>query len=424
MAVRRDLLQERSFVIYFLASFVSNIGTFMQGLGVPFVLYRLTDSNAWVGAGVLANWAASLLVTPAAGLISDRLSRRVILMWSNSVQLLAAAGLWLLAQRDALTPWRMMVPLIVGGLAAGFQYAPSQALLPLLVPHEHRVAGLRMFNVQFTLARAIGPALAGIVLHEWGVRTAFAVNALSFAVVAIALVFVRERETTQSATQGQWLSEFVSGARYLRQRSTMTHGILTGFMIAICGSASVQLAAGIAVEIFDVEGDKLGLLVAAFGLGASTASVCLLLAGARWRRSVAAMFGAACYATGILVVVATHSFLVGLVGFAIMGTGHVCGGTSISTSLHAQVAEQFRGRVSAFYLMAVLAGSPLGALVWGAVGDAIGLRRALCAAAATLLAYLAFVVLRFDRLRGLDSNVDPLAIRRESPLPASAAPSR
>ena len=157
MGVRRDLLGERSFVIYFFASFVSNIGTFMQGLGVPFVLYRLTESNAWVGAGVLANWAASLAVTPVAGLISDRWNRRMILMWSNGVQLIAAAGLWLLAQRDALTPWRMMGPLVLGGLAAGFQYAPSQALVPLLVPHEHRVAGMRMFNVQFTLARGSAP---------------------------------------------------------------------------------------------------------------------------------------------------------------------------------------------------------------------------------------------------------------------------
>ena len=93
MGAKRDLMRERSFAIYFTASFVSNTGTFMQSLGVPFVLFRLTGSNTWVGAGVLANWAASLLVTPAAGLISDRLNRRVILMWSNAVQLVAAGGL-------------------------------------------------------------------------------------------------------------------------------------------------------------------------------------------------------------------------------------------------------------------------------------------------------------------------------------------
>jgi predicted MFS family arabinose efflux permease len=237
-------------------------------------------------------------------------------------------------------------------------------------------------------------------------------------------VFVRERATVQLASQGRWLREFASGFAYLWKRPTMKRGILTGLVIAICGSGTVQLAAGIAVEIFDVDGDQLGLLVAAFGLGASTASVCLLLAGARWRRSVAAMFGGACYAAGILVVVATHSFVVGAIGFAIMGAGHVCGGTSISTSLHAQVAEQFRGRVTAFYLMAVLAGSPLGAVLWGAIGDTVGLRRALCAAAATLFGYLALVVVRFDRLRGLDDNVDPLALMREPPLPAPVSPSR
>ena len=421
MGAKRDLLRERSFAIYFTASFVSNTGTFMQSLGVPFVLFRLTGSNTWVGAGVLANWAASLLVTPAAGLISDRLNRRVILMWSNAVQLVAAGGLWLLAQHNALTPWRMMAPLVLGGLAAGFQYAPSQALLPLLVPHEHRVAGLRMFNVQFTLARAIGPALAGLVLHQWGVRATFAVNALSFVAVLVALLFVRERETEQEATEGQWHRQFVDGARYLLHRASMTRGILTAFMIALCGSGTVQLAAGIAAEIFHVDSDQLGLLVAAFGVGASVASIGLLVAGARWRRSAAALFGAGCYAGGIFIVVATHSFAVGALGFAVMGAGHVCGGTSISTSLHAQVEEQYRGRLTSFYLIAVLGGSPLGALLWGALGDAIGLRPALATAATVLLAYLLFVVVRFDRLRGLDGNVDPLAPAVARPVTAPAA---
>jgi MFS family permease len=92
-----------------------------------------------------------------------------------------------------------------------------------------------------------------------------------------------------------------------------------------------------------------------------------------------------------------------------MGTGHVCGGTSIATSLHAQVDERYRGRLTSFYLIALLGGSPIGALLWGALGDAIGLRSALCCASGLLLGYLAFVVVRFDRLRGLDANVDPLA---------------
>src|SRR6185436_1405467 len=99
-------------------------------------------------------------------------------------------------------------------------------------------------------------------------------------------------------------------------------------------------------EIFGVDSGQFGLLVAAFGLGASSASVCLLLAGARWRRSVAALFGGFCYGFGILIVACTHQVAIGLLGFAVMGCGHVCGGTSISTSLHAQVEEQYRGRLT------------------------------------------------------------------------------
>ena len=104
----RELFRNRNMRLFVPAAFISSTGSFMQGLGVPFVLYDLTGSNTWVGASVFANWFSSLVVTPFAGSLVDGKSRRAVMLWSNVVQLGAALGLWLLAISDGLDRWRIL----------------------------------------------------------------------------------------------------------------------------------------------------------------------------------------------------------------------------------------------------------------------------------------------------------------------------
>src|SRR5688572_17025189 len=98
----RDILRNRNFTIYLAAAVISNAGSFMQSLSVPFVLLELTDSYTWVGIGVFAWMVPSLLVGPLAGTVSDRFDRRRVLMWANVVQVFGAVGLWLLALTDSM----------------------------------------------------------------------------------------------------------------------------------------------------------------------------------------------------------------------------------------------------------------------------------------------------------------------------------
>lgn len=393
--------------IFVPAALISNTGSFMQGLGVPFTLFALTGSNTWVGAGVFANWAASLAVTPVAGQLADRMSRRLILLYSNCVQLVAALGLWLLAVAEALTPWRIIGLLAIAGLAAGFQYSASQALVPLLVEPAQRVQAVRINTVGFTAARATGPALAGLVLQTWGIKATFALNAASFMVVIIGLLLVRERAVA-SRGSAPWREQFADGFRYVMARPGLRRAMATIFVTALCGNGVVQLAAGIAAEIYGASRSGLGWMVAAGGVGSTLAAIALVFAR-HWPRARMAVFGMCIYALGVALVASTTVFAVGLVSFAVLGMGHVFAGTSVSTSLHAQVAEEYRGRVIAFYLMALLGGAPCGALLWGRLGDAIGLRAAFAIAFAALVVLIAVVVIRFGGLRTLDLDHDELA---------------
>lgn len=396
------LLRHRDFAVYALTSFVSNCGTFMQSIGVPFVLHDITGSNTWVGVSVFANWFASLLVGPMAGAICDRRSRRVVLVWSNIVQLLAALGLWLLAINGALHPWPIVGLLAVGGLAAGFQYSASQSLVPVLVPPSLAIPAVRLNSVGFTAARAIGPAVAGMTLATWGIKTTFLLNAISFLVFLVGLAVINPRPQPRPAHEAGWRREFTDGLRYVWSRPSMRHAVITAFVVGLFGSSVVQLSAGLAAEVYHVGARGLGWLTTCFGLGSVVASMVIVAYGNRVGRSRFALSGVVTYALGVTAALSVAHYPAVLPAYLLLGLGHVMTGISCNTTVQAQTDEAYRGRAITLFLMAMLSGTPIGALIGGTLADQIGLRAALGLYAAAMFAYAAYAVVRLRSLAGLD----------------------
>ena len=160
----RQVFAVRAFRTLWLTSVVSQAGSFMQSVTVPFILHDLTDSNAWVGLSVAASMGPAVVMAPLAGTLSDRFDRRRILSTANLIQLVSASALWLLAVTGHLTPGRVIGLLVVGGVGSGIQYATQLALVPLLVPPSHLATASRINSVTYPAARSVGPAIAGVVL--------------------------------------------------------------------------------------------------------------------------------------------------------------------------------------------------------------------------------------------------------------------
>lgn len=376
----------------------------MQSIGVPFVMYDLTHRNAWVGASVFAGMVPSLLMSPLAGTLSDRVSRRRLLFTSNVVQLLAAVGLWLLAVTDEITPWRIIGLLSLAGFALGFQNAVAHALVPLLVTERQLIPALRLNAVNFNIARVLGPMAASLVLTTWGYKATFAINALSFVPLLVALTWVRPRVVARRPVVARWYEDFADAWRYVRSKATMRHLMVFSIAVSALGSSTWQLGAGVVAEVYRTEEHRLGTLIAVFGAGAVLAGLAVIVIGDRLRRSRATLTAIVIYGTGGLVAVSTHSFAVGVVGFAIMGVAHSVAAVSSTMSLQLQVDEDYRGRVLSLFIMFSFIGVPIGSLVGGRLGDAIGLQPTLAAFGAGLLVYAVVLVVRFDALACLDER--------------------
>ena len=402
VATGREVLRaNREFTIFFVTSIISNAGSFMQGIGVPFVLYKLTKSNAWVGASGFASMIPAVLISPVVGPLSDRMDRRKILLWSNMIQAIVALAFLAMSIADALKPWTMLVLLAVSGLASGFQYSTAYAMVAGLVPTEHLTQAVRLNATAFPFARAVGPAIAGLVLKTWGVRPTFALNALSFLFAIGGLLVCRPRAVERQSKVATMAGEFVEGLRYLA-RVGLRPAIMNSFLVSMLGQAISGLAAGLVAEEYHAGAAGLGWLGAAFGVGAALSSLTVISVGERRRRSQTAMTGVALYGTAVLIAVSTTHFVVGLVGFFVAGFAHVLNGSSVTTSIHAQVSDEYRGRVASINMTAVLLGFPLGSFVGGMLGDRFGLRPVLGTYGGLLLIYVWFVVTRLDGMRLLD----------------------
>jgi MFS family permease len=398
-------MRDRGFAVYMVGAVISNAGSFMQSVSVPFVLFDLTGSNAWVGAGAFAWLIPSLVVSPWAGTLTDRFDRRLILLWSNIVQLISAAGLVLLAAQHAMTPGRILALVILGGIGAGFQYAAAQSMAAVLLPKEQLIEGVRLLSVGFTLSRAAGPAVAGYVLDEWGAKATFGLNAVSFVVFIVTLLVIRVQPVSRAPSTESWTDQFRSGFTYVMQRPALRLVVITALFTSFFGQSMVQLAAGLAKDDFDVKGRGFGILSAVYGIGAVVATVLLVVGAERLRRSRMTLLGLALFSVGIYVTIATKHLAIGLVGFLIAGTAHALCGTSLNTSMQAQVDEEYRGRAISMFMMALLIGMPFGALTGGWLGDHIGLRSTLTAYATVLVGYLIVALTRLRRLRLLDGSL-------------------
>jgi MFS family permease len=403
-ATAATLLRNRNFAIYLLTASVSNAGSFMQALAVPFVLYDLTGSNTWVGVGAFSSMVPALLVSPWSGTLCDRFDRRTVLLWSNVMQFAAALALWILAVADAMTPWRIVGVVVLGGTAAGFQYAAAQSMPAVLLPRTHLLQGVRLNSVSFTASRAIGPALAGIVLDVWGRQVTFGLNTLSFLVFIAGLLIIRTRPLAHPRSTERWFRQFRSGVSYVRHRPALRLVVISAFVTGFFGQSMVQLAAGLARSDYGVRGGGLGLLSAVYGVGAVLAALILVIGGERLRRGRMTAIGFGLFAVGITVSVSTTTFAVGIGGFLLAGLAHSMTGTSLNTSMQAHVDEEYRGRALSLFLMALLAGMPLGALAGGLIGDQIGLRVTLLGYAVVLASYVTFGMVRLRRFAVLDDE--------------------
>ena len=415
-------LAEPEFRRFWFGALVSNSGSWMQNVSVPFVLYQLTESAAWVGFASFAQFLPAVIFGPLGGSLADRFPRRTVLLVAQSAMAVVSIAMWALWASGAAEAWSITALVAVLGAVAGISIGSWQAFVSELVPRRLLLNAVTLNSAQFNGARAFGPALGGVVLATLGPSGAFALNALSYLAVLGALASIRSRPAAiqdGAAERSSVLGETRETIAYIRQVPGIAACVLVVAAVGFFGSPVFPLLVVFAKEVFEVSDSLYGVLGASLGIGGIVATPFIAGRGSGMRRSRLGSLGLGLYAVSLIAFALAPVFAVAVVALVAAGGAYLAVSSTLNTTIQVQVEERRRGKVLALYVMGLTSSYPLGSLVQGAVADRIGVR-AVTACAGVALG-LVWLRLRATR-RFLTMDADPHAMDGASDDPAPARP--
>jgi len=413
------LLRRGQFARFFWAAALANAGQWMQQLSVPYAVYEITGSRAWLGTAALIGQLPSFVGNTVAGGVADRFDRKRLLLTARvllTVLALAMWGLWASGHESLVG---LLVLVFMAGLVGGFNTPVWQSFVPLLVERERLADAIRINSLQFSAARVAGPVVAGLVLGRFGPGAAFLTNALANLPVLAVIVGLRPRAVPRQPSV-PIRQQVRDGWSYVLGHSSLLLAVGTISCVAFFGWSLTQLLPAIARDHFHEQPSAIGWLSGAYGMGMVSGVTTAASLSARVRRSTLARVAMGCWIAGMLGVAVFRSMEVGLAAFAIMGFGHVLIGQSAQVSLQVQVAEEYRGRVIATYFQGLFLGSPLGAFFLGGLSGWIGIGPGILVCAAGMATVFAVVMVRFGGFRPFDQEY-PLPRRATEPSAVATA---
>lgn len=391
-------LRHPAYRAYFCGQLLSLIGTWIQQVALGWLVYRLTDSTALLGAVAFLSNAPQLLVTPFSGIVIDRSDRKQLMLLIQALMLAQAAFLAVFAYQGWLEPWLILLAAGALGVLNSFDAPLRHALAGQLVAERDDIPNAIALNtLTFNIARFAGPPAAGLLLGATSAATCFAVNGLSFVALILALLTIDSPSSRPLPTPfGSALRE---GFAYVRGSVPVSRLLLQVALLNLLAASYLPMMPAFARDIYQGGPDTLGWLLGSAGAGALIASAFLMS-----RQSVRGLTGsmasanllAGCALTGFaLSQQAWLAFvLLFLLGFSMI----VCN-ASTNTILQTILPAGLRGRVLALYTAANLGGGAVGGLLAGWVAELAGPASTLLAAGLLLLLAAARFRVRLEHLR-------------------------
>ena len=268
-------LGRRAFRWLWLGVFISYIGTWMQTVGAQWLLVDSPNAAALVSLVQVANTLPVMLLALPGGVLADSFDRRWLLFTVQVYFFVVGILLAVLTFAGQMPPALLLAFTFAIAIGAAVQLPAWQATIPELVPRTQLRAATRLEMVGVNVARAGGPALAGLVIARFGVPWVFALNALSVIFLAIALLFWRRSSVGSQATRERFVPALRAGGRYVWHEPVVRRLLLRAALFITPGMALWALLPLIATQRLGLGADGYGALFGALGLGAIVAALVL-----------------------------------------------------------------------------------------------------------------------------------------------------
>jgi MFS family permease len=366
-------LRHRNFRLFFGGQSISLIGTWMTRIATAWLVYRLTKSSLLLGTVSFVGQIPTFLLAPFAGVWVDRLNRRQVLIWTQTLAMVQSLVLAFLTLSHRITIPDVLALSAFQGVINAFDMPGRQAFMVQMVEDRADLSNAIAINSSMVnLARLLGPSLAGIVIAATSEGWCFLIDGVSYIAVIISLLLMRVHVAQARSAAASMLAQMREGWNYV---STFipVRSILSLFaLVSLMGMPYVVLMPVFAAQVLHGGPHTLGFLMGAAGVGALISALSLVL-----RKTVrgllkmipiaAAMFGAGLICFGLSRHVWLSMLLMVTVGFGMMQ-----GMTASNTIIQTLVPEDKRGRVMSYYTAAFVGMAPFGSLLAGSLAHWIG----------------------------------------------------
>jgi len=401
--------QYRNYRLFFIGQGISLVGTWMQRIAMPWLVYHITGSPLLLGVVGFAGQIPTFLLAPIAGVFTDRWNRYYVLIASQIFAMIQALVLTWLFYAGTIQVWHIVALSVLMGCFNAFDVPSRQSFVVDLVEKKEDLGNAIALNsLMFNIARLIGPSIAGIILVSAGEGICFLTNAISylFVIVSLLLMKVPPRERAKSNTH--ILEDMREGFNYSFRFAPIKHLLLLLALVSIMTMPYSVLMPVFAKEVLQGDSHTFGFLMAAAGFGALMGGIYLASGESVLKLGRIVPLSAGIAGIGLIAFSLSKNFLLSMFMMVIAGLGMMLHTASSNTILQTIVEEDKRGRVMSIYTMAIMGTAPIGSLLAGSLAKAIGTPVTIMAGG---IACIIGAVLFYRKLPELKTQVKPIYVK-------------
>jgi len=416
-----DSLTVPNYRRYFTGQIVSLSGNWMQMVAEVWLVLELTGSGVAVGMTTALQFLPILLFGAWGGLLADRFPKRRLLMVTQALMALPAIVLFGVTTSGAVEVWMVFALVFARGTVNAVDNPTRQSFAIEMVGPDRLVNAVSLNSVLVHGARLVGPGLAGVLIAVAGVEPCFALNALTFAAMILALSRMEPAQLQTPPRAGRERGAIRAALRYVRRTPELGVPLALMALVGTFGLNFQVILPLLARFSFDGGASAYATLVAAMGAGSVVGA---LATGAHGRTDARLIAGSA-LAFGLLALLAAAmpSIALEVPIVALLGASAVTFAAAINSSLQLSVEPAMRGRVMALYSVVFLGTTPIGGPLAGWLSEAYDPRVALLLAAVSGLAaaWAAHVTLRPEGAGAPSGAAGPARVGAAQPIPSRRA---
>ncbi len=369
-------LRHRDFRLFFGGQSISLIGTWMTRVATAWLVYRLTKSSLLLGTVSFVGQIPTFLLAPLAGVLVDRIDRRQVLVWTQTLAMGQSFALAWLTLSHRITIAEILALSAVQGVINAFDMPGRQSFMVKMVEDRADLSNAIAINSSMVnAARLLGPSLAGLLIAATSEGWCFLVDGVSYIAVIASLLMMRVATTVDVPSGASMFAQLREGWTYVSGFTPIRTILLLFAILSLMGWPFVVLMPVFAAQVLHGGPHTLGFLMGAVGVGSLISALSLVV-----RRSIRGL--------GRMIPLAAVAFGAGLISFGfstnlwlsmalmvVTGFGMMQGLTASNTIIQTLVDEKMRGRVMSYYTMAFVGMAPFGSLLAGTLANLIGAPR-------------------------------------------------